>query len=136
MAAFYNTVHLIQSYSPTVRTGRVFDIISALPVEISTSIFRMLDPTSMFSAMRVSKRWYRLYRADHPLRRALKNKVLERRRKNMELIHNLSVKPTDSYYRRDLPVPSLRLRAPDQASKKRKRASTKHQMQRAKLLRF
>lgn len=136
MASFYNTVHLIQSYSPIVSNGRKFDITSALPVEISTSIFRMLDPTTMFAAMRVSKKWYRLYRADHPLRRALKNKILERRRRNVEFIHNFSVRPTDSWYRRELPVPGLRLTAPNQVSKKRKRASTKHQVQRAKLLRF
>ena len=136
MAAFYHTVHLIKSYSPTESVGCWFDIISALPVEISSSIFRMLDPISMFAAMRVSRRWHRLYRADHPLRRALKKKVLEQHRKNMEFIHNLSVRPTDSYYRRNFSVPSLRLGTPDKASKKRKRTCTKHHVQRAKHLRI
>lgn len=132
MAAFYNLVHKIQFESRTLMTDdRKFDIISALPVEISTSIFRMLDPTSMMAAMQVSKRWHRLYRADRPLKRALKRKVLERRRQHVEFIHNFSVRPTDSYYRRDLPVT-----CPYRRTTKRKRASTKHNVQCAKLLRI
>ena len=134
MAAFYNVLHTINSH--TSSGFRNFDIISALPVEISTSIFRMLDPTSMFAAMRVSRRWYRLYRADRPLRHALKKKVIERRRRYKELIHNLSVRPTDSWYRRDIHTACLKPSAPDQVRKKRKRPSTKHQVQRAKLLRI
>ena len=130
-------MHVIRSQSEVLLTeSRNFDIISALPVEISTSIFRMLDPSSMMAAIQVSKRWYHLYRADRPLRRALKKKVLEQRRRNVEFIHNFSVRPTDSWYRSDLPVADPRLTAPNRVSKKRKRASTTHQFQRAKLLRI
>jgi len=134
MAAFYNVVHRIHSH--TLTENQNFDIISALPVEISTSIFRLLDPKSMFAAMRVSRRWYRLYRTDRLLRSALKKKVIERRRRYKELIHNLSVKPTDSWYRRDIPISGLGHSAPGRVCKKRKRASAGHQVQRAKLLRM
>ena len=134
MAAFYNVVHTISSH--TLSGFRNFDIISALPVELSTSIFRMLDPPSMFAAMRVSRRWYRLYRADRPLRSALKKKVIERRRRHKELIHNLSVRSTDSWYRREIPISCLRPNTPDRICKKRKRSSTKNQVQHAKLLRI
>ena len=131
--AFYNVMHVIRSQSEALlTTDRKFDIIAALPVEISTSIFQMLDSSSMMAAMQVSRQWHQLYRADRPLRRALKKKVLEQRRRNVEFIHNFSVQPTDSWYRSDLPLANPTLKA----SKKRKRASTKHQFQRAKLLRF
>jgi len=137
MAAFYNIVHMIQSQSEaSTMTAGNFDIISNLPVEISTSIFRMLDPISMLAAMQVSSRWYRLYRDERPLRRALKKKVKERRQRNVEFIHNFSVRPTDPWYRNDLPIARPRLTASVQATKKRKRASTKHQDKRAKLLRI
>ena len=137
MATFYNVVHVIRQSTPqTINTDGKFDIISALPVEISSSIFRMLDPSSMFASMRVSQRWYRLYRADRPLRRALKQKVLERRRRHMEFIHNFTVKPTDSWYRRDIPVIVRGPSATERTAKKRKRALAKHCVQRAKLLRI
>ena len=134
MAAFYNIIHLIQSSSTTTNSGK-FDIISALPTEISTSIFRLLDPASMHAAMAVSKHWNSLYRGDRMLRRSLRKKVRKQREERMLLIHNLSVRPSDSCYRTQLPL-SQKLRAPDQPSRKRKRTSTAHRIQSAKLLRM
>ena len=136
MASFYNVAHEIHSQSHNLTASRNFDIISALPVGISASIFRMLDPTAMIAAIRVSWRWYRIYRADRPLRSALKKKVIEQRLRRKELIHNLSVRPTDSWYRRDFNIASPRLRTPDRVCKKRKPATKRHQVQRAKLLRM
>ena len=135
MAAFYHIVHSTQSSQMWDDDDGKFDIISALPAEISTSILRMLDPASMYAAMRVSKTWNRLYRGDRPLKRALRRKVIEQREQRMLFICNLSVKPTDSWYRTQLPV-SQRLRTADKLAKKRKRTSTKHKIQSAKLLRI
>ena len=134
MAAFYHIIHTIQS-SQTWDDDWKFDIISALPTEISTSILRMLDPASMYAAMRVSQTWNRLYRADRMLKRALRRKVREQREQKVLFIHNFSVRPTDSWYRNRLPV-CPRRRASDQLSKKRKRTSTKHNTQSAKHLRM
>jgi hypothetical protein len=134
MAAFYHIVHKIQSSSTSTNSEKI-DIISALPLGLSTSIFRRLDHSSMYAAMRVSKTWNRVYRSDRELRRSLKRKVIERREQKALLIHNLSVRPTDSWYRTHMPV-SQRLGAPNQPTRKRKRTSTEHRIQSAKLLRM
>lgn len=101
MAAFYNMLTTIQS---TQIGDRRFDIISKLPLEISTTIFGLLHPSSMHSCMRVCKTWYTLYRSDRRLRRALKHKIRQRREQKRLLIHNLSTRPTDSWYREQLPA--------------------------------
>ena len=87
MTTFQKVLRNLRPWSKSRRTKDTrFDIISALLVEISTSLFRMLDPTSMFAAMRVSRRWNELYRSDHPLRRELRRKVIERRARKMAFI--------------------------------------------------
>lgn len=111
-------------------------MISALPREISTSIFRMLDPNSMHSAMRVCKNWNKLYREDRKLRRILRRKVQEGRKQRMLWIQNFTVKPTDSWYRNDIPTNHIvRVR-----TKKRKRSAIEPDedahVQRAKFLRM
>lgn len=134
MAAFYSTMQTIQS---STIDERKYDIISMLPVEISTSILGLLDPESMQSAMRVCKTWCRLYRGDPRLRRALRQKVRERRQQRMLLIHNESVRPTDSWYRVTLPVDCARkLRTPAKRPKTKKKSMTGQYSCRAKPMRF
>ena len=61
-----------------------FDIISALPLEISTMIFRMLDPSGMQAALTVRRNWYHIYQSDPALgrifRRRVRQKIRERQR--------------------------------------------------------
>lgn len=85
--------------------GQRFDLISLLPVEITSTIFQMLDPEEMFSALRVSKNWNMLYRADRPLRRAISQKVIERRRRKLDFLRSFSIQPVDdSWYTRGIPA--------------------------------
>ena len=94
MAALYNMLTTIQSFQIGERR---FDIISKLPPEIATTIFRMLDPSSMYSGMQVCRTWYNLYRSDRPLRRALRENVRERRRdENGRSIQSSSSRPTNT----------------------------------------
>ena len=61
-----------------------FDIISALPLEISSMIFRMLDPSAMQAALTVRKNWYWIYQSDPALpvifRRRVRRRIRERNR--------------------------------------------------------
>ena len=133
MAALYNMLTTIQSSQIGERR---FDIISMLPPEISTTIFRMLDPSSMHSSMQVCKTWYNLYRSDRPLRRTLRQKVREQKERRRLLIHNLSVRPTDSWYRNELPSAlALNKRGLAKKVKKTRKSLTRHNNS-AKPLRF
>ena len=133
MAALYNMLTTIQSSQIGERR---FDIISMLPPEISTTIFRMLDPGSMHSSMQVCKTWYNLYRSDRPLRRTLRQKVREQKERRRLLIHNLSVRPTDSWYRNELPSAlALNKRGLAKKVKKTRKSLTRHNNS-AKPLRF
>ena len=61
-----------------------FDIISALLLEISTMIFRMLDPCTMQAVQLVSKRWYKIYHSDPMMKRILRRRVRQQiREKNL-----------------------------------------------------
>ena len=100
MVLFYNI-------SQTIRSSWIdddrLDIISKLPVEILTSIFQLLDPSSMHSAMQVCQTWYQRYRSDPRLKRTLKRKVRQQRKQRLLFIHNFSVRPTDHWYRNEIP---------------------------------
>ncbi|XKL62567.1 hypothetical protein PGB90_002403 [Kerria lacca] len=77
MSSFYQ---LFSGRRSSVSENEIkFDVISNLPIEISTMIFRMLDPASMLAAMQVRKRWYTLYKCDMKLRRALREKLRRQR---------------------------------------------------------
>lgn len=126
----------MRTIQSSVIGDRQIDMISALPLEISTSIFRMLDPGSMHSAMRVCKTWYSLYRSDPQLRRTLRRQVRERKEQRLLLIHNLTVKRSDSWFRTELPQACIRLgKVLPPKLKKQKKAKTGHQI-RAKPLRI
>lgn len=60
------------------------DMISAMPPEISTTIFRMLDSDSMLAAQHVCTSWYKIFKSDTVLTRAMRRRVQkaqERKRK-------------------------------------------------------
>ena len=68
-----------------------FDIISALPLEISTTILRMLDPSTIQAAMLVSKRWYGIYRSDPMIERICRRRVrqqIRERNRFAKYLHN------------------------------------------------
>lgn len=67
------------TYSFEFLNDRRFDVISALPAELSIYIFQFLDPASMIAAMQVQRSWYWLYKSSKRLRRTLKRKVRERK---------------------------------------------------------
>ena len=100
MASFFHLVRTFDYPSFQDDDDGKLDIISVLPVEIATDIFRMLDPASMLAAMQVSKTWYHLYQSDNHLKRTLKSKMKHQRLTRKFAIYNLTVKPSDSWYRR------------------------------------
>ncbi|KAL6954644.1 hypothetical protein U1Q18_043497 [Sarracenia purpurea var. burkii] len=67
-----------------------FDIISALPLEISTTIFRMLDPSAMKAALTVRRNWYHIYQSDSALRRIFRRRVRQRIRERQRLAKYLT----------------------------------------------
>ncbi|KAL6952581.1 hypothetical protein U1Q18_046555 [Sarracenia purpurea var. burkii] len=66
-------------------TENNFDIISALPLEISTMIFRLLDPAAMNAAMLVRKNWYSIYQSDPIIKRFLRRRVRRSTRERYRL---------------------------------------------------
>lgn len=130
--AFFHNLHRNIDFTST--ESEKFDIISALPVEISSKIFGMLDPNSMFAAMSVCTTWHHLYQGNRLLRRSLKKKARAERERRMLFIHNLDVKPTDSGYRHKLP--KARLQVSNDLNLKRKRTSIREPVQGFKHLRM
>lgn len=57
------------------------DIISAMPLEISTMIFRLLDDNAILATTRVCTSWYRINKSDPTLRRRVKRRAQNRKRK-------------------------------------------------------
>lgn len=100
-----------------------FDIIARLPQEISTTIFRMLDPASVLSEIRVRRRWYYLYESNPGLRRILKSQIRERAR----LRHNHTVDRDSSHSQASGVDVNSRLSGPTPRAKKRKPAISRAQ---------
>ncbi|XKL62564.1 hypothetical protein PGB90_002407 [Kerria lacca] len=98
MSSFYQ---LFSGRRSSVSENEIkFDVISNLPIEISTMIFRMLDPASMLAAMQVRKRWYTLYKCDMKLRRALREKLRRQRVQKKLFIHNFTVSTNSKWYKK------------------------------------
>lgn len=57
------------------------DIISGMPLEISTTILRMLDAKSIIAARRVCTSWYQIYKTDPLLQRTVRKEVQKQKRK-------------------------------------------------------
>ncbi|KAL6954645.1 hypothetical protein U1Q18_043498 [Sarracenia purpurea var. burkii] len=67
-----------------------FDIISALPLEISTMIFRMLDPSAKKADLTVRRNWYHINQSDSALRRIFRRRVRQKIRERQRLAKYLT----------------------------------------------
>lgn len=83
---------------PTTDDAKL-DVISSLPTEILTSIFRMLDPTSMLAAMRIRRSWFWLQIRTQTQKNPEEKGSRTKRKKKTLLIHNLPVERNSSWYR-------------------------------------
>ena len=81
-----------------------FDIISALPLEISSMIFRMLNPSAMKAALTVSKNWYWIYQSDPALPVIFRRRVRRRiREQNRFAKYLTTARPKNAKKRQDKP---------------------------------
>ncbi|XP_011306870.1 uncharacterized protein [Fopius arisanus] len=76
MKLFGNLISLFGLGKPNL------DPIANLPVEVTHSIFRMLDPNSLLNAARVSKEWFYVCRGDSHLRATARRHLRKEKRKD------------------------------------------------------
>uniref|UniRef100_A0A0C9RFV8 SconB_1 protein n=1 Tax=Fopius arisanus TaxID=64838 RepID=A0A0C9RFV8_9HYME len=74
MKLFGNLISLFGLGKPNL------DPIANLPVEVTHSIFRMLDPNSLLNAARVSKEWFYVCRGDSHLRATARRHLRKEKR--------------------------------------------------------
>lgn len=79
-------------YSFDFLANRRFDLISALPTELSVYIFQFLDLPAMIATMQVQRSWYWLYKSDKRLRTTFKRRMQERQQARKRLIRKFRAK--------------------------------------------
>lgn len=66
-------------------TSSKLDLITNLPLEVSQQIFRLLDARTLMNVMMVSRKWYRICKSDHRLRKSVRIYIQGRKRKMTQL---------------------------------------------------
>ncbi|KAK6629528.1 hypothetical protein RUM43_003345 [Polyplax serrata] len=62
-----------------------FDIIGSVPYEVAVIILRKLDPKSLLTAIRVSKRWLDIVKSDRVLSQTVRDEFARQRREKFKM---------------------------------------------------